>query len=209
MKSHAGHLSATSVGGGQAVIALCLGLVLLLFGAELVAPPDLSLGVVVLIPILAAWTLLGPGWGTVVLVLAAATRVAAVFIGDVPSGLANVEIVSYVVAAGVIMLTLRREKRRSPAKVTEVEQQGLPPSPAPEDHLPATVGAIALTTRERQVLLMTMHGLTAAQIGERLFIGRRTVESHLDRAYGKLGVRSKRDFIARVFDSKASADQRR
>jgi DNA-binding CsgD family transcriptional regulator len=203
MKTHAGHLSATSAGARQAVIALSVGLVLLLFGAELVAPPNLSLGVAVLIPILAAWTLLGLGWGTTVLVVAAATRVAAVFIGDVPSGLANIEIVSYIVASGVIMLTLRRENPNAPAAMAEGKPQRLASLMALEDQLPVTIGDIALTARERQVLVMTMHGLTAAQIGERLFIGRRTVESHLDRAYGKLGVRSKREFIARAFDSKA------
>jgi DNA-binding CsgD family transcriptional regulator len=203
MKSHAGQLSATTASARPAVIALCVGLVLLLFGAELVAPPNLSLGVAVLIPILAAWTLLGAGWGTAVLLMAAATRVAAVFIGDVPPALANIEIVSYIVASGVIMLTLRRGTRNAPAAMAEGKPQRPASLTAPEDHLPVTIGGIVLTARERQVLLMTMHGLTAAQIGERLFIGRRTVESHLDRAYGKLGVRSKREFIARAFDSKA------
>jgi DNA-binding CsgD family transcriptional regulator len=205
MKSHAGQLSATTASARPAVIALCVGLVLLLFGAELVAPPNLSLGVAVLIPILAAWTLLGPGWGTAVLLMAAATRVAAVFIGDVPPGLANIEIVSYIVASGVIMLTLRRENQNAPAAMAEGKPQRPASLTAPEDQLPVTIGGIVLTARERQVLLMTMHGLTAAQIGERLFIGRRTVESHLDRAYGKLGVRSKREFIARAFDSKAKS----
>lgn len=200
MKSHAGHLGATSIGGRQAIIALCFGLVLLLFGAELAAPPDMTLGVVVLIPILGAWALLGPGWGSAVLLLAAATRVAAVFIGDVPPGLANIEIVSYLLASGVITLTLRRVNRNTPAASVDAEALARLSPAVVEEQLPAAVGGIAFTARERQVLQMTMHGLTAAQIGERLFIGRRTVESHLDRAYGKLGVRSKREFIARVFD---------
>jgi len=202
MKSHAGHLGTTSMGGRQAVIALCFGLVLLLFGAQLAAPPDLTLGVVVLIPILGAWMLLGPGWGTAVLLLAAATRVAAVFTGDVPPGLANVEIVSYFVASGVIAVALRRPSRTAPAASADADPQGQPPPTEEADELPAVAVGAGFTARERQVLLMTMRGLTAAQVGERLFIGRRTVESHLDRAYSKLGVRSKREFIARVFDGK-------
>jgi DNA-binding CsgD family transcriptional regulator len=50
---------------------------------------------------------------------------------------------------------------------------------------------------------MAIHGLTAKQIGERLFIGRRTVETHLERACSKLGVQTKRELIAKAFDTRA------
>ena len=63
----------------------------------------------------------------------------------------------------------------------------------------ATVhGPGALTDRERDVLLLATRGHTAREIGERLFIGRRTVETHLANSYLKLGVTSKRELIRRA-----------
>ena len=44
---------------------------------------------------------------------------------------------------------------------------------------------------------LAVQGYTAREIGERLFIGKRTVETHLANAYAKLGVPSKRDLIKR------------
>jgi DNA-binding CsgD family transcriptional regulator len=52
---------------------------------------------------------------------------------------------------------------------------------------------------------MTIDGLTARQIGERLFIGRRTVETHLESAYAKLQIDSKRELIAQAFDARREA----
>ena len=62
----------------------------------------------------------------------------------------------------------------------------------------AVTGPESLTSRERQAARLAAQGLTARQIGERLFIGERTVESHLARAYAKLGVRSKADLVERA-----------
>jgi DNA-binding CsgD family transcriptional regulator len=62
----------------------------------------------------------------------------------------------------------------------------------------AVLGPASLTGRERQVARLAAQGLTVRQIGERLFIGERTVESHLARAYAKLGVSSKADLVARA-----------
>ncbi|HZQ76099.1 MAG TPA: AAA family ATPase [Acidimicrobiia bacterium] len=58
-------------------------------------------------------------------------------------------------------------------------------------------GPASLTSREREVAALAAAGLSANEIGERLFIGKRTVESHLARAYAKLGVRSKVDLVRR------------
>ncbi len=62
----------------------------------------------------------------------------------------------------------------------------------------AVHGAGALTGRERDVARLAAKGLTAQEIGEHLFIGRRTVESHLANAYLKLGVSSKRELVRRA-----------
>ena len=61
----------------------------------------------------------------------------------------------------------------------------------------AASGPASLTYREREVAALAAAGLSAKEIGERLFIGERTVESHLARAYAKLGVRSKVELARR------------
>jgi DNA-binding CsgD family transcriptional regulator len=56
-------------------------------------------------------------------------------------------------------------------------------------------GGVALSSRERDVAHLAVEGLTARQIGERLHIGERTVETHLANLYVKLGVESKRELL--------------
>ncbi|MEP6681303.1 MAG: LuxR C-terminal-related transcriptional regulator [Chloroflexota bacterium] len=51
----------------------------------------------------------------------------------------------------------------------------------------AVIGWESLTKSERRVVGLLGDGLTNGQIADRLFVSRRTVESHLARAYGKLG----------------------
>jgi len=52
-----------------------------------------------------------------------------------------------------------------------------------------------LTAREREVLQLTAEGLTSAQIGARLFISPRTVETHRANLMRKLGLRNHADVI--------------
>lgn len=52
-------------------------------------------------------------------------------------------------------------------------------------------GPESLTAREREVVRLAQQGLTAKEIGRQLFIGSRTVETHLSNAYAKLGISSK------------------
>jgi DNA-binding CsgD family transcriptional regulator len=64
------------------------------------------------------------------------------------------------------------------------------------DTLPAVGGvarssAVPLTRREREVALLVAEGLSSREVAERLYVGTRTVESHLARAYAKLGIRSR------------------
>jgi DNA-binding CsgD family transcriptional regulator/tetratricopeptide (TPR) repeat protein len=49
-------------------------------------------------------------------------------------------------------------------------------------------GWASLTPTERQVVELVTEGLTNAEIGRRLFIARRTVETHLSHVFAKLGV---------------------
>jgi DNA-binding NarL/FixJ family response regulator len=62
----------------------------------------------------------------------------------------------------------------------------------------ATLGPDALTQRERQVVRLAAEGRTHPEIGERLYIGQRTVETHLANAYAKLGIESKVDLMRRI-----------
>ncbi len=51
--------------------------------------------------------------------------------------------------------------------------------------------AVTLTSREREVGLLALDGLSNARIGTRLGISERTVEHHLQVVYGKFGIRSR------------------
>jgi DNA-binding CsgD family transcriptional regulator len=55
-----------------------------------------------------------------------------------------------------------------------------------------------LTHRERDVLSLALRGVSAREIGRQLFIGERTVETHLAHAFTKLGVRSRIELLIRL-----------
>ena len=57
----------------------------------------------------------------------------------------------------------------------------------------------SLTPREAEVVTLAASGFSDREIAARLFVGVRTVESHLARSYRKLGVGS-RLALARVLD---------
>ena len=60
-------------------------------------------------------------------------------------------------------------------------------------------GPVTLTRREREIGILAAQGLASKEIGERLFISRRTAENHLAKVYDKVGVRTRAE-LARVFD---------
>lgn len=178
-----------------ALVALVVASIGLLFVADLYAPPDVPLGAAVIVPVLISCFFLEPRWSLAVLGLAIVARIADAIVEDTSAGLAALEVVTYV-AAVAITLSFARSAALIPPR-TDAD-------PVPQrsvlDLSASSLEAAGLTDRERQVLEMAIHGLTAKQIGERLFIGRRTVETHLARAYGKLGARTKSELIARLFD---------
>jgi len=59
----------------------------------------------------------------------------------------------------------------------------------------ATAEGAELTAREQEVLRLVGQGLTSAQIGERLFISVRTVESHRSNLTKKLGLHSQAEMV--------------
>jgi DNA-binding CsgD family transcriptional regulator len=52
--------------------------------------------------------------------------------------------------------------------------------------------------REREIVALTMAGESAPAIAAALIISERTAESHLARAYAKLGMHSKLEFARRA-----------
>jgi DNA-binding CsgD family transcriptional regulator len=62
----------------------------------------------------------------------------------------------------------------------------------------AVTGPASLTRRERQVARLAAQGHSVRQIGERLYISGRTVETHLAAVYAKLGVKSKSELVGRA-----------
>ena len=64
--------------------------------------------------------------------------------------------------------------------------EGLPPHAPVEPHI-----TVALTVREREVLMLVAQGLTDAQIADRLFLSSHTVHRHVANARTKLGVPSR------------------
>jgi DNA-binding CsgD family transcriptional regulator len=56
--------------------------------------------------------------------------------------------------------------------------------------------ATALTPREREVAELAARGLSNRDIAEMLVVSPRTVDSHLDHAYTKLGITSRRELVA-------------
>jgi DNA-binding CsgD family transcriptional regulator len=59
----------------------------------------------------------------------------------------------------------------------------------------AITGPDALSRREREVAKLAAEGRSAKEIASALFIGERTVETHLANAYAKLGVGSKVELV--------------
>jgi DNA-binding CsgD family transcriptional regulator len=192
------HVPATRGGAGHATAArvvLVVAAIGLLFLADLNAPPDVPLGSAVVVPVLVSCFFLEQRWSLAVLSLAILTRVADAIVGDTSPGLAALEVASYVAAVTLALGFARRAGFvPAPTRIDPAPGRSVP------NLSPASLEAAGLTDRERQVLDMAIHGLTAKQIGERLYIGRRTVETHLARAYGKLGARTKSELIARLFD---------
>jgi DNA-binding NarL/FixJ family response regulator len=57
-------------------------------------------------------------------------------------------------------------------------------------------GWASLTPVEQQVVSLAAEGLTNPEIGEKLFISRRTVQAHLSTIFGKLGVSSRSELAS-------------
>jgi DNA-binding CsgD family transcriptional regulator len=64
-----------------------------------------------------------------------------------------------------------------------------------------------LTAQERQIAQLACDGLSNPEIGSRLFLSPRTVEWHLHKVFGKLGIRSRHELATSL--AAVTADERR
>ena len=69
----------------------------------------------------------------------------------------------------------------------------------PSEIAPVIVRAYDLTERERDVVQHVIRGLSTGEIAELLFISANTVQDHLKAVFDKVGVRSRRELVARVW----------
>ncbi|MDQ1644377.1 MAG: hypothetical protein QOJ50_561 [Cryptosporangiaceae bacterium] len=87
--------------------------------------------------------------------------------------------------------TAARAEARLGARAARPHRDGGPGQTGP-------TALTALSERERQVAELAAAGLTNREIAARLYLSARTVEAHLGRVFGKLGVRSRVDVAALV-----------
>jgi DNA-binding CsgD family transcriptional regulator len=86
----------------------------------------------------------------------------------------------------------RRDAARALARLRErgVRRRGATLAGRP------SVGWAALTETERRVAALAAQGLTNSEIGRRLFISRRTVDTHVSHVLSKLGISSRVELAA-------------
>jgi len=69
----------------------------------------------------------------------------------------------------------------------------------PEEVAWLKAAAYGLSPREEEVVKLVVRGLTNRQISETLFISENTVQRHLSNIFEKVGVRSRRELLKRLF----------
>jgi DNA-binding CsgD family transcriptional regulator len=169
---------------GSSQELLFAGLCVLLLGGVFVAEiltPHVVIGAFALLPLLAALWVLSSRPAALV------TIVATLFFGAT-AALETANRMTVILLAVAVFGTalVGRLYATGLASVLPGRRSGLDRSSA---------GLRSLTRRELDVALLAAEGHTAAEIGRRLNIGPRTVESHLASVYSKLRIRSRLQLI--------------
>jgi DNA-binding CsgD family transcriptional regulator len=183
---------------GSAREPLIAGLCIVLLGAVFVAEiltPDVVVGAFALLPLLAGLWVLSNRLATMVAI------VALLFFGAAAAVETTNRLTVILLAVAVLITAL----------VGRFYATGLASVLAGRGHIRPTIGSgvtpptvdgngsvyglRSLTRRELEVARLAADGYRAAEIGLRLNIGDRTVESHLASAYSKLGISSRMQLI--------------
>jgi DNA-binding CsgD family transcriptional regulator len=151
---------------------LCSALLAGILVAEIVTPHAV-VGALALLPLVGAMWLLSNGSAAVV--AATGLLVFAASIGLEPNNGLTIALIGVATCAT--------------AGVTRLHALALAHS------LPTGLRVAALTPRESEVARLAGQAYTAAEIGARLHIGERTVETHLANTYMKLRISSRRELI--------------
>lgn len=80
------------------------------------------------------------------------------------------------------------------ARVAIILEQARPPQIAP-----LIAEAYGLTAREQDVARLVIQGHSTAEIADQLYVSSNTVQDHLKSIFDKVGVRSRRELVTRVF----------
>ncbi len=91
----------------------------------------------------------------------------------------------------------RGSRRTADAATLELRRLGLRVG-AGGPRATSRVGVEALSSREREIAELVARGMTNREIAGRLFLSEKTVESHLSKAFGKVGVSSRAALAAQV-----------
>ena len=68
-----------------------------------------------------------------------------------------------------------------------------------QDIFMARCAAFGLSARETAVLQLILSGYSYREIGEKFFISEKTVDSHMQHIYGKVGVRNKLALLHKLY----------
>jgi len=183
---------------GSAREPLIAGLCIVLLGAVFVAEiltPDVVVGAFALLPLLAAVWVLSNRLATMVAI------VAVLFFGAAAAEETTNRLTVILLAVAVLITALvGRFYATGLASVLSTRGHIRPTirsavTPPTLDGNGSSHGLRSLTRRELEVARLAAEGYRAAEIGRRLNIGDRTVESHLASAYSKLGISSRMQLI--------------
>lgn len=176
------------------IAGLCIVLLGAVFVAEILTPDDV-VGAFALLPLLAALWVLSSRMAALVAAVAVlffgaaaaletANRITVILLGLTVFVIA---LVGRFYATGLASL-LSGHRHMRPTIKSSVKAATL-------DGDRSSYELRSLTRRELEVARLAAEGYTAAEIGRRLNIGDRTVESHLASAYSKLGISSRLQLI--------------